>query len=256
MSRSFCVHRSLVSLWVGHIGLVFQIWWESGEFRGYVLIYNKKCVFILISDTTPKTLGISCDESNKVSFVMLVWFWKAPRYSQDGVGHQRNQSWDWRAETFSRTLLTSGERGVRGWTHCQRPVIYNQTRLCEESSIQDPKDRVQRASRLVNMWRFGGVVIAEVMEAPILSHTLPYSWGLMLSSRSVRTEFIAGHPAGVRLLLDGVGKPTPHVRLGTRSLGLSKMELQIGGGIRILSQTFGTELCVRWSLTGGRSGCP
>lgn len=58
------------------------------------------------------------------------------------------------------------------------------------------------------------------------------------------------------MLLDGVGKPTARVRLGTRSLGLSKKELQIGGGVRILSQTFGTELCVVWSLTGGRFGCP
>lgn len=38
-------------------------------------------------------------------------------------------------------------------------------------------------------------------------------------------------------MLDGVGKPTPHVRLGTRSLGLSKMEPHIGGGSRIWHRT-------------------
>lgn len=60
----------------------------------------------------------------------------------------------------------------------------------------------------------------------------------MLSSGSVR--IVTPLATGARELLGGVGKPSPHVRLGTGSLGLSKMELQIGGGIRILSQTFGT----------------
>ena len=184
--RSFCVHCSLVSPWVGHIGLVFQIWWESGEFRGYVLIYNKKCIFILISGTTPKTLGISCDESNKISFVMLVWFWKAPRYPQDGAGHQRNQPRDWRVGTFSPTLLTSvGREGL------EVEPIASISNLIKHFSMRNlplktPKDRVRRASRLVNMWKFGGVVIGEAVEAPFFSHTLPYSWDLMLSSSSVR----------------------------------------------------------------------
>lgn len=43
------------------------------------------------------------------------------------------------------------------------------------------KDRVWRTSRLVNMWKFGGVVIGEAVEAPIL---LPYI-ALLLGSDAV-----------------------------------------------------------------------
>ena len=95
-------------------------------------------------------------------------------------------SHDWKLGTFSPTLLTSvGREGL------EVEPIASISNLLKHFSMRNlplktPKDRVRRASRLVNMWKFGGVVIGEAVEAPFFSHTLPYSWGLMLSSSSVR----------------------------------------------------------------------
>ena len=62
----------------------------------------------------------------------------------------------------------------------------NQLCPCNEVSIKPPKDRIQRASRLVNTWKFGErSLLAEGMEAPPpfpdLVPSLPFGWSWVTS---------------------------------------------------------------------------
>lgn len=74
--------------------------------------------------------------------------------------------------------LTSREGSVAGgWIYYQW-WWYNQPHLCNDASINPQKDGAQRASRLVDMWRFGeSSVLGESMEAP---HPFPIPCAMLL----------------------------------------------------------------------------
>lgn len=137
----------LIPLWSHRISSLFKV---CSICLGFTIGNTYLSSFMV---QAPKTLRISCNESNKDIFCYVheVTF---GLYLSVGAGHQENQSHVYRVGPFGSTShhhLREG-RGTGDWDHYQWPMT-SSTIICSKVFRKPQKDRVWRASRLVSLWR-------------------------------------------------------------------------------------------------------
>ena len=91
------------------------------------------------------------------------WLPGKPTMKSEGWNFRYHPPSQWRGEGLEVEWIAGGQ-----W--------FNQSRLCNEASIKTPKERVWRASGLVNTWRFG--------ESGVFGETLSSYLTLRISSSS------------------------------------------------------------------------
>ena len=131
----------------------WRAWGQQIRFSGCdIMIYNKKYRFGLHPSHPPlpasgaglvKPLKFPKWRKLQSCLLLQCWgdFWTAPK-----------EEWGLKVGTFSPPSLTSQEEGLKvdSITNSQ---WFNQSCLYNEASIKSQKDRVQRASELVDTWR-------------------------------------------------------------------------------------------------------
>lgn len=155
----------------------------------WFIIGNKYLVFLHRPwHRGSKTLGTAqVNRAIKVSFVRLVmwllegtWEWRlvSRRIKDQRIGTCSPTSHD----------FPGGERGWR-WSSISNRQWFNPSCLCSEASIKTPKDYIQRASGLINMWagESSGLGGATPFPHALLCVSLPFgcSWVITFYNKMV-----------------------------------------------------------------------